>query len=252
MAGAAVRGRLTWLLGEVVDLVEETPDVRSITLEARGWRGHLPGQHVDIRLTAEDGYQAQRSYSLAAPAEGERIGLTVERVPDGEVSGYLLDELRVGDGFELRGPIGAYFVWTPDRGGPLFLIGAGSGVVPLMAMVRHRVRSVSRVPVVMLLSSRSWERIIYRAELDRLSRDEDGIRVVHALTRSQPPGWTGYRRRVDSEMVLEVAPSPDVHPLCFLCGPTGFVEAVASTLVELGHEAGRIRTERFGPTGGGA
>jgi ferredoxin-NADP reductase len=206
---------------------------------------------VDIRLTAEDGYQAQRSYSLAAPAEAERVALTVERVPDGEVSGYLLDELRVGDRFELRGPIGGYFVWTPDRGGPLVLIGAGSGVVPLMAMVRHRVRSGSRVPVVLLLSSRSWERIIYRAELERLGRNEDGVRIVHALTRSQPPGWTGYGRRVDREMIADVAPPPGEHPLCFVCGPTGFVEAVATDLVELGHDAMRVRTERFGPTGGG-
>ena len=251
MAGAALRGRLTWLVGEVVDLVEETPGARSITLDAPGWPGHLPGQHVDVRLTAEDGYQAQRSYSLAAPAEGERVALTVERVPDGEVSGYLLDELRLSDRFELRGPIGAYFVWTPDRGGPLLLVGAGSGVVPLMAMVRHRVRSGSQVPVLLLLSSRSWERIIYRTELDRLSRDEGGVRIVHALTRSQPPGWTGYGRRVDREMLAEVAPSPGERPLCFVCGPTRFVEAVATNLVELGHEAARVRTERFGPTGGG-
>ena len=251
MAGAAVRGRLTWLLGQVVDLVEETPEVRSIALHAPGWLGHLPGQHVDIRLTAEDGYQAQRSYSLAAPAEGEQVALTVERVPDGEVSGYLLDELRVGDRFELRGPIGGYFVWTPDRGGPLLLIGAGSGVVPLMAMVRHRVRSGSHVPVVLLLSSRSRERIIYRAELDRLSRDTGGVRIVHALTRSQPPGWTGYRRRVDREMIEEVAPPPGERPLCFVCGPTGFVEAVATNLVMVGHEPAQVKTERFGPTGGG-
>jgi ferredoxin-NADP reductase len=251
VAGAALRGRLTWLIGEVGDLVEETPEVRSITLDAPGWPGHLPGQHVDIRLTAEDGYQAQRSYSLAAPAEGERVALTVERVPEGEVSDYLLDELRVGDRFELRGPIGAYFVWTPDRGGPLLLIGAGSGVVPLMAMVRHRVRSGSQIPVLLLLSSRSWERVIYRAELDRLSRDDSGVRIVHALTRSQPPGWMGYRRRVDREMIAEVAPPPGDRPLCFVCGPTGFVEAVATDLVDLGHEPARVRTERFGPSGRG-
>jgi ferredoxin-NADP reductase len=172
-------------------------------------------------------------------------------VPDGEVSGYLIDELRVGDRFELRGPIGGYFVWTPDRGGPLLLIGAGSGVVPLMAMVRHRVRSGSHVPVVLLLSSRSRERIIYRAELDRLSRDTGGVRIVHALTRSQPPGWTGYRRRVDREMIEEVAPPPGERPLCFVCGPTGFVEAVATNLVMVGHEPAQVKTERFGPTGGG-
>jgi ferredoxin-NADP reductase len=249
VAGTAIRGRLTWLLAEVTELIEETPEVRSIVLEAPRWPGHLPGQHVDVRLTAEDGYQTQRSYSIATPAAEERLTLTVERVQDGEVSTYLLDELRVGDRFELRGPIGGYFVWTPDLGGPLLLIGAGSGIVPLMAMIRHRVRTRSSAPVSLLLSSRTWEQVIYRAELDRIAEANE-IRIFHALTRSQPSGWTGYSRRVDREMIREVAPAPSESPHCFVCGPTGFVESVAGGLVELGHHPASIKTERFGPTGG--
>lgn len=223
--------------------------MRSVVLDVPGWPGHLPGQHVDVRLTAEDGYQAQRSYSIATPGDGERLTLTVERVPGGEVSGHLLDELRVGDLFELRGPIGGHFVWTVEMGGPLLLIGGGSGVVPLMAMLRHRVRSRSSVPVSLLLSSRSWAQVIYRAELERLAADPDGVRIAHVLTRSQPEGWTGYARRVDRETIREFGPTPGEAPLCFVCGPTGFVEAVTTGLVELGHDPSRIRTERFGPTG---
>jgi ferredoxin-NADP reductase len=241
---------LTWLLGEVEELISETPEVRSIALRVPGWPGHLPGQHVDLRLTAEDGYQAQRSYSIATPDERERLGLTVERVPDGEVSAFLLDELRVGDALELRGPIGGYFVWRAESPDSLLLIGAGSGVVPLMAMLRQRVRSRSSVPVCLLLSSRSWEQVIYRHELERLDAQRDRLRVVHTLTRSPPAGWTGYRRRVDVEMIREVAPPSEECPACFVCGPTGFVEAVAAALVSLGHAPARVRTERFGPTGG--
>ena len=250
MARAAIRGRLTWLLGEVTALAEEVPGVRSIELQVPGWPGHLPGQHVDVRLTAEDGYQAQRSYSIATPADGERLTLTVERLPDGEISTYLVDELRAGDEFELRGPIGGYFVWTPDHGGPLLLLAAGSGLVPLMAMVRHRAGSGDATPIRLLLSSRSWEQVIYRAELERLGGAANGVEIVHTLTRTQPPDWTGYRRRVDAEMLAEVAQAPAEQPLCFVCGPTGFVESVASALVELGHEPRRVKTERFGPTGG--
>jgi ferredoxin-NADP reductase len=247
VAGAAVRRRLTWLLAEAAELIEEARDVRSIVLRVPGWPGHLPGQHVDVRLTAEDGYQAQRSYSIATPARDEELVLTVERIPDGEVSTYMLDELRVGDQFELRGPIGGYFVWTPDLGGPLALLGAGSGVVPLMAMLRHRVETGSSVPVSLLLSSRSWNEVIYRSELEGI--DEDGIRIAHTLTRAQPPGWWGYARRVDLEMLGEVMPQAGEDPRCFVCGPTGFVEAVATGLVELGHDPSRVKTERFGPTG---
>jgi len=248
LARAALRGRLTWLLADVAALVDETPNVRSFVLECPGWGGHRPGQHVDVRLTAEDGYQAERSYSIATPADGERITLTVERLADGEVSPYLLDELRVGDRIELRGPIGGWFVWEPADGGPLLLVGGGSGVVPLMAMVRARVAAGSDVPVRLLLSSRAWEEVIYRQELEELAGR--GIEVVHSLTRSQPAGWSGYRRRIDREMLSEVAWAPEERPLCYVCGPTGLVEAAASALVELGHEPGRVKTERFGPTGG--
>jgi ferredoxin-NADP reductase len=236
----------------VAALVDETPSVRSIVLECPGWRGHLPGQHVDVRLTAEDGYQAQRSYSIATPADGERLTITVERISDGEVSPYLADELRVGDKLELRGPIGGYFVWEPEREGPLLLIGGGSGVVPLMAMIRARVASEAPVPVRLLLSSRSWEEVIFREELEGLARDEAGIEVLHTLTRSQPTGWSGLRRRVDREMLAGAAWPPADRPLCYVCGPTGLVETAASALVDLGHDPARIRTERFGPTGGPA
>ena len=249
MAGTAIRGRLSWLLGEVVELMHETPSVRRIVFDCPGWRGHVPGQHVDVRLTAEDGYQAQRSYSIANPPDGELVALTVERLEDGEVSGYLTEELRIGDRIELRGPIGGYFVWHAYQGGPLLLVAGGSGVVPLMAMLRHRVAVGSDVPVRLLLSSRSWQQIIFRDELERLTR-EDGIQVIHTLTGSQPPSWQGYARRVDSEMLAEVAwPVCEAGPV-FVCGPTGMVEAVATALTELGHDPARIKTERFGPTGG--
>jgi ferredoxin-NADP reductase len=241
-------GRLTWLVAEVVESVPETPRVQTITLDVPEWPGHLPGQHVDVRLTAEDGYQAQRSYSIASAPDGARIQLTVERIEDGEVSPYLTDELRPGDRIELRGPVGGYFVWQAARGGPLVLVAGGSGVVPLMAMFRHHRASGSDVAATLLLSSRSWEDVIYRAELERI--DGDGARVVHTLTRSQPAGWTGYARRVDEAMLREVAPPPAEGPLVYVCGPTPFVETVASALVALGHAAANIRTERFGPTGG--
>jgi ferredoxin-NADP reductase len=249
VAGTAIRGRLTWLLAEVVELIDETPTVRTIVFDCPGWLGHVPGQHVDVRLTAEDGYRAQRSYSIANPLDGELVALTVERLDDGEVSGYLTEELRVGDRIELRGPIGGYFVWHADLGGPLLLIAGGSGVVPLMAMLRHRVAVGSEVAVRMLLSSRSWEQIIFRDELERLG-GRDGVQVTHTLTGSQPPSWHGYARRVDSEMLAEVAwPVNDAGPV-FVCGPTGLVEAVATALTQLGHDPARIKTERFGPTGG--
>jgi ferredoxin-NADP reductase len=247
VAGAAVRRRLTWLLAEAVELIEETPEVRTIVLRVPSWPGHLAGQHVDVRLTAEDGYQAQRSYSIATPPHDEQLALTVERVPDGEVSTYMLDELRLGDRFELRGPIGGYFVWTPDLDAPLALLGAGSGIVPLMAMIRERARSSSTVPTSLLLSSRTWDQVIYRSELERLG--QANVRVVHTLTRTQPPGWRGYARRVDREMLQDAVPAASENPRCFVCGPTGFVEAVASGLVEVGHDPSRVKTERFGPSG---
>jgi ferredoxin-NADP reductase len=230
----------------VVAVSDETPRVRTIELDVPEWQGHRAGQHVDVRLTAEDGYRAERAYSIAS-APGEPVALTVEALPDGEVSPYLTEVLRDGDQIEVRGPIGGYFVWAPDDGGPLFLAAGGSGVVPLRAIVRHRRRSGSDVPARLLYSSRAPEDVIYRAELDA---PDEGLEVVHTLTRARPPDWPGYTRRVDSEMLREVAwPAAD-DPLAFVCGPTSFVETVASGLVELGYAAGRVKTERFGATGG--
>ena len=248
MAGTAVLGRLSWQLAEVVEISTETPRVKTVAFDAPGWEGHRAGQHVDVRLTAEDGYQAQRSYSIASAPNGTRVDLTIERLDDGEVSPYLVDELRPGDRIELRGPIGGYFVWEPSHGGPLLLVGGGSGVVPLMAMIRLRTISGRAVDTRLLLSSRTWDDVIYRDELERL--DGDGLRIVHTLTRSQPPGWSGYARRVDAEMLAAIGPDPNASPRIYACGPTSFVEAVAEGLVGLGHKPQAIKTERFGATGG--
>ena len=250
MARAAVLRRLTWAIAEVVDRTDETARVRSLTLEVPDWSGHLPGQHIDVRLTAEDGYRAQRSYSIATPADGTRVTITVERLDDGEVSPYLADVLVIGDKVELRGPIGGYFVWEPGRGGPLCLIAGGSGIAPLMAMLRSRVAARSDVPVRMLGSWRSADDIIYADELAAIARDDDGVSITHTLTRSAPDSWTGRRGRFDAESLSSLAWPPAAEPLTYICGPTGFVEAVASALVGLGHDPARILTERFGPTGG--
>jgi ferredoxin-NADP reductase len=250
MVGTAVPRRLNWLVAEVTEITDETATARSIVLHCPGWFGHLAGQHVDVRLTAEDGYQAQRSYSIATPLEGKNVTITVELVDDGEVSPYLIEELRVGDRIEVRGPIGGYFVWKPGLGGPLQLIGGGSGVVPLMAMVRARVGAGSDIPVRYLSSTRSVDRILYREELERLAGEAEGFEVLHTLTREHPEGWAGLTRRVDSEMLEAHAFGAGEEPLCFVCGPTPFVEAVATALVGLGHAAERVKTERFGPTGG--
>ena len=247
MAGTAVRGRLTtWRTATVGPVTDETPRVRTLRLDVPDWPGHRAGQHVDIRLTADDGYQAERAYSIAS-APGEPLAITVERLDDGEVSPYLTEEARPGDMLEVRGPIGGYFVWEPGSGGPLLLAAGGSGVVPLRAILRERSLAGSPVPVRLLYSSRSWEDVIYRSELDGA---KDGVEVIHALTRSQPPGWTGYARRVDAQMLAEVAWPVADAPLAYVCGPTSFVEAVAAGLVGLGYPAGRVKTERFGATGG--
>jgi ferredoxin-NADP reductase len=248
VAGTAVLGRLSWQLAEVVEISTETPRVKTVAFDVPDWEGHRAGQHVDVRLTAEDGYQAQRSYSIASAPNGTRVELTIERLDDGEVSPYLVDELRAGDRIELRGPIGGYFVWEPSQGGPLLLIGGGSGVVPLMAMIRLRTISGRAVDTRLLLSSRTWDDVIYRDELERL--DGDGLRIVHTLTRSQPPGWSGYARRVDAEMLAAIGPDPNASPRIYVCGPTSFVEAVAEGLVGLGYKPQAIKTERFGATGG--
>jgi ferredoxin-NADP reductase len=235
-------------VAEVRDVLVETPRVKTFVLDVPGWPGHLPGQHVHVRLTGEDGYQAQRSYSIASAPEAARVELTVERIGEGEVSPYLVDEVRPGDRFELRGPIGGYFVWTADLGGPLFLIAGGSGVVPLMAMLRHRSAVGSTVPALLLYSSRTYEEIIYRDELATLAAGGDGLVVVHTLTRGQPAGWTGAARRIDEAMLAGVGFPPTAGPRIFICGPTSLVESAGQLLLALGHERALIKTERFGPT----
>lgn len=241
--------RLTWRVAEVSGVIDETPRVKSLVLNVAGWPGHRPGQHVDVRLTAEDGYQAQRSYSVASAPECAHVMLTVERIAGGEVSSYLASDVQPGDKFELRGPIGGYFVWTVAIGGPLFLVAGGSGIAPLMAMLRHRAALKSTIPAVLLYSSRTFEDIIYREELDRLAARADGLEVVHTLTRRQPAGWTGGARRIDRKMLASVGPSPKDKPKIFICGPTSLVESVADSLLDVGHVRQLIKTERFGPTG---
>jgi ferredoxin-NADP reductase len=242
--------RLSWRLADVVEVVLETPRTKSLVLDVPDWEGHKAGQHVDVRLTAPDGYQAQRSYSIASAPEDERLVLTVDRLDDGEVSPYLTEVLMAGDKLEFRGPIGGYFTWEAKDGGPLLLVGGGSGVVPLMAMIRHRAAVGSEVPTRLLYSSRSYEEIIYRKELENLVARDSSLEVIHTLTRFRPEGWSGYDRRIDAEMLAEVAWPPDESPLAFVCGPTPFVEAVGSALVGLGHGPARVKTERFGATGG--
>ncbi|BDG04741.1 ferredoxin reductase [Anaeromyxobacter oryzae] len=242
---------IPWLAADVREIVVETPDVKTIRLAVPGWRGHVPGQHVDVRLTAEDGYQAQRSYSIASPPEEDGVALTVERLEDGEVSTFLTEELRAGDRLELRGPLGGYFTWTVEQGGPLALVAGGSGIVPLMAMLRHRAAQASNVPTRLLCSWRAAEQMIYRDELARLAARRDGLEVTHTLTRDATADWRGHSRRIDREMLLEALPGPEARPLAYVCGPTPMVESVATLLVSLGHAPERIRTERFGPTGGG-
>ncbi len=244
LSGAA----LYWLAARVLETRVETHRVKSIVFERPTWEGHVPGQHVDIRLTAEDGYQAQRSYSIASAPEEDHLVLTVERLPDGEVSPYLFDVVEPGDELEMRGPIGLYFVWRSVMAEPLLMIAGGSGVVPFRAMLRHRLAAGVEVPTRLLYSARTIDDVIYRDELeDRGS--SDGTEVVLTLTREQPAGWGGYGRRVDRTMLEEVAWDPDRSPRIYVCGPTSFVENVASTLVDIGHHPMSIRTERFGPTG---
>lgn len=249
MEGTTLPGRLTWRIATVVETIPETPQTATLVLDVPDWPGHRSGQHLDVRLTAEDGYQAERSYSIASPPEDRRVAITVERLEDGEVSPYLTEELRAGDQLELRGPIGGYFTWEAAIGGPLLLIAGGSGIVPLMAILRHRAAAGSTVPVRLLYSSRSFDEIIYRDELDRLAAQDAALEVVHTLTRSQPTDWRGYRRRIDGALLAAVAWPAAQRPLAFICGPTALVEAVATLCVEHGYTPERVKTERFGPTG---
>jgi ferredoxin-NADP reductase len=240
---------LTWQRAEVVAIRDETRTVRTLAFLRPELFEFLPGQHVDIRLTAEDGYQAQRSYSIASAPEDEFLELTVERLDDGEVSPFLVDELRVGDLIEVRGPIGEYFVWTSAHGGPLLLIAGGSGIVPFRSMLRHHAATKSDAKVRVIHSSRSLDTIIYHDELTKL--ESTGLVTIHhTLTRERSAEWTGRRRRLDEATIAELAWVTAERPLVFVCGPTSFVESIADSLVRLGHDALRIRTERFGPTGG--
>jgi ferredoxin-NADP reductase len=241
MERTAVHRRLTWQFARVVELVRENARTKSLVLEPPDWPGHAAGQHVDVRLTADDGYQAQRSYSIASAPEDEHLVLTIERLDDGEVSPYLTETLRPGDELELRGPIGGYFVWRQSLGGPLLLIGGGSGVVPLRAMLRHHRTIASGIPARLLYSARTQADLIYPAELDHYE-------TTITLTRETANHWNGRTGRIDRDLLAESAWPAAERPLVYICGPTGFVEAVADALVRLGHAADRIRTERFGPT----
>jgi ferredoxin-NADP reductase len=254
MARAAVLGRLiprriVWRVVTVREVVVESPRARTLVLDVPDWPGHRAGQHVDVRLTAEDGYQAQRSYSIASAPELDALELTVELVDDGEISPYFVEEVRAGDQFELRGPIGGHFTWAANEGGPLLLVGGGSGLVPLMAMLRHRSSRSSEVEAHVLASARSADDALYRDELEQL-QPRAGLSVAWTFTRTPPPGWSGYARRVDAAMLADVAPAPEAGPLIFVCGPTPFVEAVADLLVDAGYDPRTIHAERFGPTGG--
>ena len=251
MARTTPLGRLTWQAAEVVAVNAETPRVRSLTLAVADWPGHRAGQHVDVRLTAEDGYEAVRSYSIASPPEAADVVLTVERLADGEVSPYLVDDVLPGDRLEVRGPIGGYFVWDANasQGEPLLLIGGGSGVVPLMAMLRHRVAAGDETPTRLLYSVRAPRDVIYARELAMLDAEHDDLAIQFTYTRAAPPDWTGYRRRIDAAMLAEVAWPAAGGARAYVCGPTRFVETAAAALLALGYAPERVRTERFGPTG---
>lgn len=248
MARAAIPGRLNWQLATVIEIAEETARTKSIVLEPAAWPGHRAGQHVDVRLTAPDGYQAQRSYSIASSPEDDHLVLTVELISDGEVSPYLAQELAPGDELELRGPIGGYFVWDESPQGAVLLVAGGSGIVPLRSMLRHRAAAASTVAVRLLYSSRSLSDVIYREELLGLAA-QDGVDVQFTLTRDWPQDWTGHRGRINDQLLSEVAWAPGEQSVAYVCGPSAFVEVAANALVKLGHPPGRVRTERFGPTG---
>jgi ferredoxin-NADP reductase len=243
------RAPLAWRVATVARLQPETPSATTLILDVPDWPGHLAGQHIDVRLTAEDGYQAERSYSIASAPEDPDLALTIERIDDGEVSPYLTEELHTGDPLELRGPIGGYFTWEVTDGGPLLLLAGGSGLVPLMAMLRHRAAAASDAEAIVLVSARAWDDVLYRDELE--AQRNHGVVVRFTLTREQPSEWTGWSGRVSADMLRELGAADRAEQRrVFVCGPTGFVEHVADLLVELGHDPHAIKTERFGPTGG--
>jgi ferredoxin-NADP reductase len=250
MARAAVLGRLTWLAGQLTAVREETATARTLVFDVPGWTGHLPGQHVDVRLTAEDGYSTERSYSIASAPGGTRIELTIQRLDDGEVSPYLTEVLSPGSPLELRGPIGGYFAWHPGDLQPVLLIGGGSGVVPLMAMARTRAAAGSTPPMRLVYSTRSPATLLYADELQRLAAPGTGLDTDIVYTREAPAGWPGPVGRLDARQLLDLAGPPAAGQQCFICGPTGFVESAARLLTDQGIEDRQIRTERFGPSGG--
>jgi ferredoxin-NADP reductase len=255
VARAALLGRLTprtpivWRAARIRAARPETPRARTLSLDVPGWPGHRAGQHVDLRLTAEDGYQAQRSYSISSAPEGETVDVTVELVDDGEVSPYLVEDARPGDELGIRGPIGGHFSWSVEDAGPLLLVAGGSGLAPIMSMLRHRAARRSEVEAHLLVSARGAEEALWREELERLE-PHAGLHAAWTFTRHPPDGWQGYARRVDAAMLAEAGPAPEAARRCFVCGPTAFVERVAALLVEAGHDPRRIHAERFGPTGG--
>ena len=255
-----VQARLPWHIATLAERRPETPDVVTLGLSVPGWPGHLAGQHLDLRLTAPGGYEAQRSYSIASSPGTKSVEITVERVEGGEVSPFLLDEFQEGDQIELRGPIGGYFTWTPGSAGepgapeeasPVMLVAGGSGVVPLMAMLRNRSELGAMGPVRLLYSSRTFEAIIYHQELEELVAAGCGLALLHTLTRAQPEEWRGESRRIDRDMLASFAFAADQNPHAFVCGPTALVEQVAADLLALGYAEARVKTERFGPSGGG-
>jgi ferredoxin-NADP reductase len=249
MARAAVSRRLTWRVAQLTETREETASARTLVFEVPGWPGHLPGQHVDVRLTAADGYSTQRSYSLAAPADGDRVELTVQNVPDGEVSSYLAEGLTLGDAIEIRGPVGGWFVWRPSSPSPVLLVAGGSGIVPLMAMIRAHRQAGAPAPFRLVYSVRTPGDRYYSGEL---SSPHPGLDVTHLYTRETPSGWSRPPGRLTAaDLTVDVAANGSPGQVdCFVCGPTGFVETASGILLDLGHDARRIKTERFGPSGG--
>jgi ferredoxin-NADP reductase len=249
MERTALRRRLTWQVGTVTEVRQETATARTLVLDVPEWPGHLAGQHLDVRLTAPDGYRASRSYSIASAWTGEGVELTVEQVPEGEVSPYLVDVIGIGDPLEIRGPVGGWFVWKPEHEGPIQLIGGGSGVVPLMAMLRAHSQAGSTAPARLLYSVRSPASVYYVSDLKEVAMSED-VEVTFAYTREAPAGEARPPHRIDADLLKSVAFQPGDEPTTYVCGPTPFVETVADLLVAAGHDPARVRTERFGPTGG--
>ena len=248
MARAAVLGRLTWRVGTVVEVRPESATARTLVLDVPGWPGHVDGQHLDVRLTAADGYQAVRSYSMASQSAGQRVEITVDELPDGEVSPYLVEVAKPGDPVEVRGPIGGWFVWRPAQTEPVQLVAGGSGIVPLRAMLRARadVQSDQRAPMRLLYSVREPAVVLYGAELAELAGAGDGTSVDYVYTRRAPDGWPAAPGRLDLARLKDATIGPEQAPTCYVCGQTGFVEAAADLLEQAGHDSARIRTERFG------